>query len=87
MSQALEEAEQRLQKERTELEDLLTSRAGRKSDPAADSDEREEERLFQVQRDCRMASIIQDALYKREQVISLLTERWAVTLTTALSQD
>ncbi|CAG01862.1 unnamed protein product [Tetraodon nigroviridis] len=64
---ALEEAEQRLQKKRTELEELLTSRAGPKSDPAADCDEREEERLFQVQRDCLMASIVQDALYKREQ--------------------
>lgn len=75
MSQALEEAEQRLQKERTELEDLLTSRAGPKLDQAADFDEREEERLFQVQRDYRMASIIRDALYKQEQVISLLAER------------
>uniref|UniRef100_H3D093 EvC ciliary complex subunit 2 n=1 Tax=Tetraodon nigroviridis TaxID=99883 RepID=H3D093_TETNG len=72
---ALEEAEQRLQKKRTELEELLTSRAGPKSDPAADCDEREEERLFQVQRDCLMASIVQDALYKREQVILLLAER------------
>lgn len=75
MSQALEEAEQRLQKERTQLEDLLTSRAGPRPDPGSGSDQREQERLFQVQRDSRMASIIQDALYKREQVTLLLAER------------
>lgn len=76
LPQALEEADQQLQKERTELERLLTFQV---SDPAADSDEgegkSEEERLFQVQRDFRMASIVQDALYKREQVISFLAER------------
>lgn len=75
MSQALEEAERRLQKERTELEDLLTSRAGPQWPPGADPDQRDQDRLFQVQRDCRMASIIQDALYKREQVVLLLAER------------
>lgn len=71
-SQALEEAEQQLQRERTELEGLLTAQAGLR---ATDSVGEEEERLFHVQRDCRMASIIQDALYKREQVLSLLAER------------
>lgn len=75
LSQALEEAEQRLQKERTQLEDLLTSRAGPGSGPGSDSDQRQQERLFQVQRDCGMASIIQDALYKQEQVMLLLAER------------
>lgn len=71
-SQALEEAEQQLQRERAELEGLLTAQAGL---TATDSVGEEEERLFHVQRDCRMASIIQDALYKREQVLSLLAER------------
>lgn len=70
--QALEEAEQQLQRERAELEGLLTAQAGLR---ATDSVGEEEERLFHVQRDCRMASIIQDALYKREQVLSLLAER------------
>lgn len=71
-SQALEEGEQQLQRERAELEGLLTAQAGPR---ATDSVGEEEERLFQVQRDFRMASIIQDALYKREQVLSLLAER------------
>lgn len=68
-SQALEEAEQQLQRERAELQGLLTAPR------ATDSGGEEEERLFHVQRDRRMASIIQDALYKREQVLSLLAER------------
>lgn len=71
-SQALEEAEQQLQRERTELEGLLTAQAGLR---ATDSVGEEEQRLFHVQRDCRMASLVQDALYKREQVLSLLAER------------
>lgn len=71
-SQALEEAEQQLQRERAELEGLLTAQAGLR---ATDSVGEEEEGLFHVQRDCRMASIVQDALYKREQVLSLLAER------------
>lgn len=71
-SQALEEAEQQLQREGTELEGLLTAQAGLR---ATHSVGEEEERLFHVQRDCRMASIVQDALYKREQVLSLLAER------------
>eukprot|EP00066_Takifugu_rubripes_P023200 XP_011612466.1 PREDICTED: limbin isoform X1 [Takifugu rubripes] len=69
---ALEEAEQQLQRERAELQGLLTAQAGPR---ATDSGGEEEERLFHVQRDCRMASIIQDALYKREQVLALLAER------------
>lgn len=71
-SQALEEAEQQLQRERTELEGLLTAQARLR---AGDSVGEEEERLFHVQRDCRMASIVQDALYKQEQVLSLLADR------------
>ncbi|XP_071750583.2 limbin-like [Centroberyx gerrardi] len=77
----LEEADQQLQKERTELDCLETAQPRDKSNRAnpEDSDEEEEdgkeERLFQVQRDCRMAIILQQALYKCEQVITLLTER------------
>lgn len=73
-SQALEEAEQQLQRERTELEGLLTAQARLRATESV-GEEEEEERLFHVQRDCRMASIVQDALYKQEQVLSLLAER------------
>lgn len=44
-----------------------------------DSDEREddseEDKVFQLQQDCRMVSILQDALYKAGQFITLLAER------------
>lgn len=72
-SQALEEAEQQLQRERTELEGLLIAQARLRATESVG--EEEEARLFHVQRDCRMASIVQDALYKQEQVLSLLAER------------
>lgn len=79
MLQALEEAEHELQKERTELITHLKSQSILKLDPVVDSDEsqeqNEEERLFKVQQDCRMASIIQGALNKREEVITLLAKR------------
>ncbi|XP_029287933.1 LOW QUALITY PROTEIN: limbin-like [Cottoperca gobio] len=74
----LEEAEQQLQNERTELQ---ISRARVESNPTQreDSDEgegeSEEERLFQLQRDCRMTFILQGALYKSDQVITHLAER------------
>uniref|UniRef100_A0A8D0CPT6 EvC ciliary complex subunit 2 n=1 Tax=Sander lucioperca TaxID=283035 RepID=A0A8D0CPT6_SANLU len=78
----LEEAEQELQKERTKLDGLQMSRSRVGSNPTRrdDSDESEgeseEERLFQLQQDCRMTSILQEALYKSDQVITLLAERW-----------
>lgn len=79
LPQALEEAEQQLQKERTELDGLLKSQSSLQSDPTQGSDEgeeeSEEEKLFQVYQDCRMTSILQSALYKQEEVITLLTER------------
>ncbi|KAM3877935.1 limbin-like [Diretmus argenteus] len=77
----LEEADQQLQKERTELDCLETAQPRDKPTRAEpeDSDEEavdgEEERLFQVQRDRRMAIILQEALYKCDQVITVLTER------------
>ncbi|XP_059184909.1 limbin-like isoform X2 [Centropristis striata] len=77
----LEEAEQQLQKESTELDGMQVSRARLKLNavPREDSDEGEEEsedeRLFELQQDCRMMSILQEALYKSEQVIALLAER------------
>ncbi|XP_070759027.1 limbin-like [Enoplosus armatus] len=78
----LEEAEQQLQKERTELDGLQTSPESRvesNSTQREDSDEgeeeSEEERLFQLQQDCRMTSILQEALYKCEEVITVLAER------------
>lgn len=36
----------------------------------SDEEEIEEERLFLVQQDCRMMSILQEALYKREEVVT-----------------
>lgn len=35
----------------------------------------EQETVFQLQTDCRMGAILQHALYKREQVTSLMAER------------
>lgn len=79
MPQALKEAEQQLQKERTELDSLLISQSRAVSNPKQDSDEGEEETeeegLFQVQHDWQMTPIIQSALYKREEVVALLAER------------
>ncbi|KAL7408081.1 hypothetical protein ABVT39_017838 [Epinephelus coioides] len=77
----LEEAEQQLQRERTELEGRQMSRPRVESSPTQreDSDEGEEEsedeRLFQLQQDCRMTTILQEALYKSDQVIAVLAER------------
>ncbi|XP_071350380.1 limbin-like [Trachinotus anak] len=77
----LEETEQQLQKERSELDGLEMSQARVESKKTCreDSDEREEdneeERVFELQQDCRMTSILQEALYKCDQVITLLAER------------
>ncbi|XP_044036940.1 limbin-like isoform X2 [Siniperca chuatsi] len=77
----LDEAEQQLQKERTELDGRQMSPFRVESNPTQreDSDKGEEgseaERLFQLQQDCRMTSILQEALYKCEEVITLLAER------------
>ncbi|KAG7229732.1 hypothetical protein INR49_012528 [Caranx melampygus] len=65
-------------KEKTELDSLEMSQEARVQS-SEDSDEREqdneEERMFQLQQDCRMTSILQEALYKCDQVITLLAER------------
>ena len=53
------------------VESDLTQREG--SDEG--EEESEEERLFQLQQDCRMTSILQEALYKCEEVVTLLAER------------
>ncbi|KAM8758070.1 limbin-like isoform 1-T1 [Acanthopagrus schlegelii] len=70
----LEEAEQQLQKERTELDGLQIAQSRDRSNPMqiddSDEEEIEEERLFLVQQDCRMMSILQEALYKREEVVT-----------------
>ncbi|XP_041809196.1 limbin-like [Chelmon rostratus] len=77
----LEEAEQQLQKERTELAILQMSQCRLRSNPTQregfdeGEEESKEERLFQLQQDCRMTSILQEALYKCEEVIALLAER------------
>lgn len=69
MFQGLEEAEQQLLKDRTELSSLAVS-PGRTV-----VEHGEEERVFQLQQDCRMTSILQEALYKSDQVTAILTER------------
>ncbi|XP_069014280.1 limbin-like [Embiotoca jacksoni] len=77
----LEEAEQQLQKERTELDSLWVSRPRVESRKThhEDSDEGEEdweeENIFELHPDCRMTSILQEALYKCEQVVTLMAER------------
>ncbi|XP_029358856.1 limbin [Echeneis naucrates] len=77
----LEEAEQQLQNDKTELDILEMSEARVESNKTGteDSDEREEDceekGVFQLQQDCRMTSILQEALYKSDQVITLLAER------------
>lgn len=79
--QGLEEAEQKLQKEKTELDDLEMSetKVGSSKALGEDSDEgenvTEEDKVFQLQLDCRMESILQEALYKCGQFITLLAER------------
>ncbi|KAM9408114.1 limbin-like [Pholidichthys leucotaenia] len=74
-------AEQQLQEEMTELSILPISSSilefGNKcrNDTDEQVEESEEENLFYLQPECRMASLIQDALNKCEQVITLMAER------------
>lgn len=71
-----------LQRERAEMDCLESGQP--QDNPLRDpddsdeeeEDEGEEERLFYVQCDCRMATILQEALYKCDQVTSLMNERW-----------
>ncbi|XP_030585485.1 limbin [Archocentrus centrarchus] len=72
----LEEAEQQFQKERTELDGLQKSQLSVKSSKTHQEDSGEEESVFQLHMDCRMVAILQDALYKCEQVITLMAERF-----------
>ncbi|XP_029989474.1 limbin isoform X2 [Sphaeramia orbicularis] len=76
-SLGLEEAEQQLQKEKTQLDSLDITQHGPDPNQAQqqDSTEGEEERLFELQQDCRMVAVLQEALHKCDQVISLLAER------------
>lgn len=61
------------------MEGLLKSQSRVESNPAPGSDEggeeTEEDRRFQVQQDSRMTSIVQGALCKRDEVVTLLAER------------
>lgn len=61
------------------MEGLLKSQSRVESNPAQESDEggeeTEEEKQFQVQQDSRMTSIVQDALCKRDEAVTLLAER------------
>ncbi|CAK6958223.1 limbin-like isoform X1 [Scomber scombrus] len=86
----LDEAEQQLHKERTDFDSLemspLRVKANQTNQDDSDEGEEggEEERLFQLRQDCRMMFILQEALYKCDQVITLLAER--LQETTANSQ-
>ncbi|XP_019942666.2 limbin [Paralichthys olivaceus] len=77
----LEEAEQELQRERTELDGLemfqsrVESNKTRRDDSEDSEEDIEEDEVFLLQQDCRMTTILQEALYKCGQVITLLTER------------
>ncbi|XP_068598264.1 limbin-like [Brachionichthys hirsutus] len=85
-SSGIEEAEQQLQKERTELDDMVASQSRvetnvvRREDSDVGEDESQEERLFQVRKDCRMETILQEALYRRGEVEALLAERLQETI-------
>uniref|UniRef100_A0A672HWV0 EvC ciliary complex subunit 2 n=1 Tax=Salarias fasciatus TaxID=181472 RepID=A0A672HWV0_SALFA len=68
----LEEAEQQLQKERSELDGLPQTEA-------PDGDPHEDEgNLFHLQLECRMTFILQESFYKREQVMAVMAERFQV---------
>ncbi|XP_058488255.1 limbin-like [Solea solea] len=75
----LEEAEQQLQKDKTEFCGLEISQ-GRielnrtHTEDFDESSEEDKEGMFQLQQDCRMSSILQEALFKCDQVIALLAE-------------
>ncbi|XP_026163796.1 limbin isoform X2 [Mastacembelus armatus] len=73
----LEEAEQQLQKERTELGSLDRVRSNKTHGQDSDEgeDDGEKAKVFWLQQDCRMVSVLQEALYKCGQIISLLAER------------
>lgn len=67
LPQALKEAEEQIQKERSE------ELGGPAERQAAHSEG--EERLLEVQQECRMTAIVQEALSKRDEVVALLTGR------------
>ncbi|XP_062312685.1 limbin-like isoform X1 [Osmerus eperlanus] len=76
----LENAEQQLQQERAEFEVLESGHAHHRPFQDPKDSEREEDdvqarTLFHVQNQCRMATILQEALYKCEQVSLLMTQR------------
>uniref|UniRef100_A0A8C4DPK6 EvC ciliary complex subunit 2 n=1 Tax=Dicentrarchus labrax TaxID=13489 RepID=A0A8C4DPK6_DICLA len=72
----LEEAEEQLQKEKAELNGLQMYQSRVEPNPMQGEEEGEEERIFQLWQDCRMTSILQEALYKCESAVTLLAERW-----------
>lgn len=77
----MEEAERQLQKERTELDELQTPQSRVESKPVrgdgsdVGKNESQEERLFQVHQGCRMVSILQEALYRHEEAMTLFAKR------------
>lgn len=61
------------------MDGLAERRPAVESSVAAQSeggeDGTEEERLLEVQQECRMTAIVQEALSKRDEVVTLLTQR------------
>lgn len=53
----------------------IKSNPTQKEDYDEGEEDSEQERLFQLRQDCRMTSILQEALYKCEEVFTLLAER------------
>ncbi|KAM4588126.1 limbin-like isoform 1-T1 [Odontesthes bonariensis] len=79
----LEEAEQQLQKERTELDSLQTSEHGQvpsriHQEVSEGEEDSKRDDVFQLQSDGRMTSILQEALHKCEQVTALMVGRFQV---------
>ncbi|XP_056130354.1 limbin-like [Lampris incognitus] len=89
----LEEANLQLHRERTGLDCFKTTQCGDKpiTDPEdkekEDVNGEEEEKHFQVQQDCRMAMILNNALYKRDQVLALLNESLQQSITMSQAME
>ncbi|KAM4741101.1 limbin-like [Anableps anableps] len=73
---SLEEAEQQLLSERTELDRLGVPSHKIHKEGYAGEEASEEDNVFELQPDCSMTSILQEALHKSEQVTALTFERF-----------
>ncbi|XP_041837252.1 limbin-like [Melanotaenia boesemani] len=85
----LEEAEQQIQKKKTEFDTSQFRKvSGKVHQAVSEGDEdSEEEDAFQLESEARMTSILQEALNKCEQVITLMTERFQVMTVNVQAQE